>query len=51
MKGGELFDKIQSSKITERDAAMIMRQIGMAVQVWHLPQDASQKKLLVSSQS
>lgn len=33
MKGGELFDKIQSSKITERDAAMIMRQIGMAVQV------------------
>lgn len=35
MKGGELFDKIQSSKITERDAAMIMRQIGMAVQFLH----------------
>ena len=33
MQGGELFDKIQKMKITERDAAKIMKQIGTAVQV------------------
>lgn len=34
MSGGELFDRIQNSKITERDASKIMRQIGIAVQVF-----------------
>lgn len=34
MAGGELFDRIQSQKITERDASNIMRQIGTAVQVF-----------------
>ena len=36
MPGGELFDRIQNTtqtKITERDAADIMRQIGNAVMV------------------
>ena len=33
MAGGELFDRIQQSKITERDAAKIMKEIGTAVQV------------------
>ena len=33
MAGGELFDRIQKSKITERDAAKIMKEIGTAVQV------------------
>ena len=33
MAGGELFEQIQKTKITERDAATIMRQIGTAVQV------------------
>jgi len=35
MEGGELFDRIQNSKITERDAAKIMAQIGSAVQFLH----------------
>jgi serine/threonine protein kinase len=34
MAGGELFDRIQNTKITERDAAKIMRQIAIAVQVY-----------------
>lgn len=35
MAGGELFDRIQKSKITERDAAKIMKEIGTAVQFLH----------------
>jgi len=35
MAGGELFEQIQKTKITERDAATIMRQIGTAVQFLH----------------
>ena len=55
MAGGELFEQIQKTKITERDAATIMRQIGTAVQVsnstiFRMIHSYSDFFLLVSSQ-
>jgi len=53
MSGGELFDRIQQSKITERDAAKIMKEIGTAVQFLHnrdiAHRDLKPENLLYSS--
>merc|ERR1711892_1327334 len=53
MSGGELFDRIQQSKITERDAAKIMKEIGTAVQFLHnrdiAHRDLEPENLLYSS--